>query len=202
MKKKFLVAIALSVMLTVCVVWILQSTGSRPPSDVSDAAGPVGMQGAEPSQKKVGGMTAAHFVGFAESPLMADEEGQQIYKELRKFHDLSERKDGVFYNMCEYKNMKRSMPMVELRFKKRNENGELRPATIKKISSFTRRIGRNTYSMKSVCQFRGRPYVRASVVRTIAGSPKIRDAYLIFGHRYQIRCQYIDPDNGQRMYYD
>jgi hypothetical protein len=201
MKRTVVVTIVfVFLVMAACTLWILHG---NPPKSASapDAAGPVSIQNGASNENADAQMLGAHLAGYVESPLLANEEGLKFYEAISDGQLVRERRNGACIHICGYKNMERNVPMVELRFKKEDKTGELRRVAVETVW-FRRRIGKRTASVKNSCQFKGAPDIDASVLRTIAGPPRIKDRYLIFGWRYQIQCKYMDPDTGEPTFYD
>ena len=159
-------------------------------------------QSQEDHKRKPTNMRGARLGPIVESPLFQGEKGNKTYKKLSTDHVVNELKNGVRTILYPGDEISRDIAMVELRFRKEDDSGEVQPVTVEHIS--VRRWDANhAKSVDELLEFgAGHPSVEGHAVRVRAARFGEGIRVLGFGRRYLLQCKVVDTDSGEPEFYD
>jgi len=148
-------------------------------------------------------MIAARPGPVLESPLL-NEDAEEAKKVIQEDSWLMKKEDGVF-TYLPLGNMEKphtDIAMVEFRFLKKNQKGEMEKLFVEHISAY-QRIGRKSKRVNTEWEF-GSPVisVEAYALRVGAALPGTGFRFLGFGKRYHLKYKAIDAESGDPLFFD
>lgn len=148
-------------------------------------------------------MLAARPGPVLESPLL-NEDAEEAKKVIQEDSWLMKKEDGVF-TYLPLGNMEKphtDIAMVEFRFLKKNQKGEMEKLFVEHISAY-QRIGRESKRVNTEWEF-GSPVisVESYALRVGAALPGTGFRFLGFGKRYHLKYKAIDAESGDPLFFD